>query len=59
MRTKIKHYPMVDKKEGLKISDTKNIGKNEIGREYLLSMQVSVTLLQYEFEFITCVIPIE
>ena len=35
-------YPMADNAEGLKLKDTKNIGKNETGSEYLLSMQVMV-----------------
>jgi hypothetical protein len=31
---------MVEISEGLKVLDTKNIGKNEMDSEYLLSMQL-------------------
>ncbi|MFC1495074.1 hypothetical protein ACFL6W_07335 [Thermodesulfobacteriota bacterium] len=31
------------------IADTRNIGKNETGRKYLLSLQESLTAQQYEY----------
>jgi len=48
MRPKVKvahNYPMVEKLTLQIVLDTKNIGKNETGSEYLLSMQVSKNLI--------------